>query len=34
MEVLRWLLFFLIALFFIIAAIFWVTGRPIPLPTL
>ena len=34
MEVLRWLLFFAIALFLIVAAIFFVMGRPLPLPTL
>jgi hypothetical protein len=32
MEVLRWLLFFAIALFLIVAAIFFVTGRRLPLP--
>jgi hypothetical protein len=32
MEVLRWLLFFAIALFLIVAGIFFVMGRPIPLP--
>jgi hypothetical protein len=32
MEVLRWLLFFAIALFLIVAAIFFVMGRPLPLP--
>jgi hypothetical protein len=33
MEVLRWLLFFVIALFLIVAAIFFVMGRGLPLPT-
>jgi hypothetical protein len=33
MEVLRWLLFFVIALFLIVAAIFFVMGRPLPLPS-
>jgi hypothetical protein len=32
MEVLRWLLFFAIALFLIVAAIFFVLGRPPPFP--
>jgi hypothetical protein len=32
MEVLRWLLFFAIAMFLIIAAIFFVVGRPLPIP--
>jgi hypothetical protein len=32
MEVLRWLLFFAIAMFLIVAAIFFVMGRPLPLP--
>ena len=32
MEVLRWLLFFAIAMFLIVAAIFFVLGRPLPLP--
>jgi hypothetical protein len=32
MEVLRWLLFFVIALFLIVAGIFFVLGRPIPFP--
>lgn len=32
MEVLRWLLFFAIVLFLIVAAIFFVVGRPLPLP--
>jgi hypothetical protein len=33
MEVLRWLLFFAIAMFLIVAAIFFVTGRPLTLPS-
>jgi hypothetical protein len=32
MEVLRWLLFFAIAMFLIVAGIFFVMGRPLPLP--
>jgi hypothetical protein len=32
MEVLRWLLFFVIALLLIVAGIFFLMGRPIPLP--
>ncbi len=32
MEVLRWLLFFAIAMFLVAAAIFFVAGRPLPLP--
>jgi len=32
MEVLRWLLFFAIVLFLIVAGIFFVMGRPLPLP--
>jgi hypothetical protein len=32
MEVLRWLLFFGIALFLIVAGIFLITGRPLPIP--
>jgi hypothetical protein len=32
LEVLRWLLFFAIAMFLIVAAIFFVMGRPLPLP--
>jgi len=31
MEVLRWLLFFAIEMFLIVAAIFFVMGRPFPL---
>lgn len=34
MEVLRWLLFFGIALFLIVAGIFFVMGRPLPIPNL
>jgi hypothetical protein len=33
MDVLRWLLFFLLALFLIIYGIFWLTGRSVPWPT-
>jgi hypothetical protein len=32
MEVLRWLLFFAISMFLIVSAIFFVMGRPLPLP--
>jgi len=32
MEVLRWLLFFAIAMFLIVAGVFFVMGRPLPLP--
>jgi hypothetical protein len=32
MEVLRWLLFFAIAMFLIVAGIFFVMGRGLPLP--
>ena len=32
MEVLRWLLFFGIALFLIVAGIFFIMGRPLPIP--
>jgi hypothetical protein len=32
MEVLRWLLFFAIAMFLIVAAIFFIMDRPLPLP--
>jgi hypothetical protein len=32
MEVLRWVLFFAIAMFLIVAGIFFVMGRPLPLP--
>jgi hypothetical protein len=34
MEILRWVIFFIIALLLIAAAIFWVAGRPLPLPNL
>lgn len=33
MEVLRWLLFFVLALFLIIYVIFWLSGRPVPVPS-
>jgi hypothetical protein len=33
MEVLRWLLFFVIAMFLIVAGIFFVLGRPLPIPS-
>ena len=33
MEVLRWLLFFAIAMFLMVAAIFFVLGKPLPIPT-
>jgi hypothetical protein len=32
MEVLRWLLFFAIAMFLIVAGIFFVLGRDLPIP--
>ena len=32
MEVLKWLLFFAIAMFLIVAGIFFVMGRPLPIP--
>jgi hypothetical protein len=32
MEVLRWLLFFAIAMFLIVAGIFFVLDRPLPIP--
>ena len=32
MEVLRWLLFFAIAMFLIVAGLCFVMGRPLPLP--
>ena len=32
MEVLRWFGFFLLALILIVFAIFWVQGRPLPIP--
>jgi len=33
MEVLRWLLFFAIAMFLIVAGIFFVLGKPLPIPS-
>jgi len=33
MEVLRWLLFFAIAMFVIVAGLFFLMGRDLPLPT-
>ena len=33
MEVLRWMLFFGIALFLIVAGLFFVMGRDLPIPT-
>jgi hypothetical protein len=33
MDVLRWLLFFVLALFLIIYGIFWITGRGVPVPS-
>ena len=33
MEVLRWFLFFVIAMLLMVAAIFWVLDRPLPLPS-
>jgi len=32
MEVLRWMLFFAIAMFLIVAGIFFVLGRDLPIP--
>jgi hypothetical protein len=32
MEVLRWLLFFALVLILIVAALFYLMGRPLPLP--
>lgn len=34
MEVLRWVLFFLLVLFLIVYGIFWMAGRQFPWPTL
>jgi hypothetical protein len=31
-EVLRWMLVFALALILIVAAIYWVTGHPLPIP--
>lgn len=33
MEVLRWLLFFAIAMFVIVAGLFFLMGRDLPIPT-
>lgn len=33
MEVLRWVLFFLVALLLVVYAIFWLAGRPMPVPS-
>ncbi len=32
-EVLRWLALFVIALLLIVAGLFWLMGRPLPIPT-
>jgi hypothetical protein len=32
MEVLRWMLFFVIAMFLIVAGIFFLLGRELPIP--
>lgn len=32
MEVLRWVLFFMLALLLIVYGIFWLVGRSMPLP--
>ena len=32
MDVIRWLIFFLIALFLVVLLIFWLQGRPLPIP--
>jgi hypothetical protein len=31
-EVLRWFLLFVIALLLIVAGLFWLMGRPLPIP--
>lgn len=31
-EVLRWMALFVIALLLIVAALFWLMGRPLPIP--
>jgi hypothetical protein len=31
-EVLRWMLLFIIALLLIVAGLFWLMGRPLPIP--
>lgn len=33
MDVVRWLIFFLIAIFLIVLGIFWLSGRPLPIPS-
>jgi hypothetical protein len=33
MEVLRWLLFFAIAIFVMVAGLFFLMGRPLPIPS-
>jgi hypothetical protein len=32
-EVLRWVLFFLVALLLVVVLIFWLAGRPLPIPS-
>jgi hypothetical protein len=32
MEVLRWFAFFVIAILLIVAGLFWLMGRPLPIP--
>jgi len=32
MEVLRWLAFFVLAILLIVAGLFWLMGRPLPIP--
>ncbi len=32
MDVIRWLIFFLIAIFLMIVLIFWLQGRALPIP--
>jgi hypothetical protein len=33
MEVLRWLLFFAVAVFVMVAGLFFLMGRPLPIPS-
>ena len=33
MEVLRWFAVFIIAILLMVAGIFWLMGRPLPIPT-
>lgn len=34
MEVLRWVLFFLLAMVVVVYGIFWLSGRPVPWPNI